>query len=55
MAEGWTEVVAPNKTGPDAEHEFESAQKEKALTHIKLIMIPDGGIKRVRAFGKRVA
>lgn len=54
-AEGWTEVVAPNKTGPDAEHEFESSQKEKALTHIKLIMIPDGGIKRVRAFGKRVA
>ncbi|KFH40501.1 Allantoicase-like protein [Hapsidospora chrysogenum ATCC 11550] len=54
-ADGWVEVVGPSKTGPDQEHEFESSAKDKALTHVKLIMIPDGGVKRFRAFGKRVA
>ncbi|KAL6860392.1 Allantoicase [Amphichorda felina] len=52
-AEGWVEVVAPSKTGPDQEHGFESSVKDKALTHIKLKIIPDGGVKRIRAFGKR--
>lgn len=52
-AEGWTALVEPSKTGPDAEHTFASAVKDKAFTHVKLIMIPDGGVKRIRAFSKR--
>ncbi|KAH7320141.1 hypothetical protein B0I35DRAFT_451045 [Stachybotrys elegans] len=52
-AEGWQEVVAPSKTGPDQEHDFPSSAASTPLTHVKLIMIPDGGIKRLRAFGKR--
>ncbi|KAK7208888.1 hypothetical protein V2G26_016066 [Clonostachys chloroleuca] len=52
---GWVELVAPSKTGPDQEHKFASSAKEAPFTHIKLIMIPDGGVKRIRAFGKRVA
>ena len=45
-SEQWVTVVADSKTGPDAEHEFESLDKENDYTHIKLTMIPDGGIKR---------
>lgn len=54
-AVAWREFVPPSKTGPDQEHEFASADKEKdrLVTHVKLIMIPDGGVKRLRAFGKR--
>ncbi|CAM1503973.1 Fc.00g015640.m01.CDS01 [Cosmosporella sp. VM-42] len=52
-AEGWKEVVSPSKTGPDAEHDFPSSAQDAVFTHVKLIMIPDGGVKRLRAFGKR--
>lgn len=52
-AEGWKELVAPSKCGPDQEHEFESAVKDTAVTHVKIIIIPDGGVKRLRVFGKR--
>lgn len=48
-------MVAPSKTGPDAEHELDSADKEAALKHVKLIMIPDEGVKRIRALGTGVA
>ncbi|KAK2597958.1 Allantoicase [Conoideocrella luteorostrata] len=51
----WKEVVPPTKMGPDREHDLESAAKDTAFTHVKLVMIPDGGVKRLRAFGKRVA
>ncbi|TQV91220.1 allantoicase [Cordyceps javanica] len=50
---GWKEVVPPTKTKADLEHEFVSADTNSVFTHIKLVMIPDGGIKRVRAFGRR--
>jgi len=47
----WTEIVAPSKTSADTEHRFpvDGAQ----ATHVRLTMIPDGGIKRLRVFGKR--
>ncbi|KAL7803175.1 hypothetical protein V8C43DRAFT_312510 [Trichoderma afarasin] len=54
-SEGWVEAVSPSKTGPDQEHKFVSAVGDVPLTHVKLTMIPDGGVKRFRAFGKRVA
>ncbi|KAI5466997.1 hypothetical protein BGZ63DRAFT_410089 [Mariannaea sp. PMI_226] len=53
-AQRWKEVVPPSKTGPDREHEFTSSAKDVVVTHVKLIMIPDGGVKRLRAFGRRV-
>jgi allantoicase len=52
-AEGWQEVVGPSKTGPDQEHDFACSAEQTVFTHVKLIMIPDGGVKRLRAFGKR--
>lgn len=54
-AEGWVELVAPSKTGPDQEHEFASAVQDKTFTHVKLTMIPDGGVKRLRVFAKRAS
>lgn len=50
---GWKEVVAPSKTSADKEHDFASSDKDSVFTHVKLIMIPDGGVKRIRAFGRR--
>ncbi|KAH6678918.1 hypothetical protein F5X68DRAFT_270158 [Plectosphaerella plurivora] len=47
-AEGWKEIVAPSKCGPDQEHEFESGLKDAVVTHVKIVIIPDGGVKRLR-------
>lgn len=52
---GWVELVAPSKTGPDQEHEFASAVTDTPFTHVKLTMIPDGGVKRLRVFARRAA
>lgn len=52
-AGGWREVVGPSKTGPDQEHEFVSAIQDQPFTHVKLTMIPDGGVKRIRVFAQR--
>ena len=51
--DGWTDLVEPRKCGPDKEHEFRSSVQDKTFTHVKLVMIPDGGVKRIRVFGKR--
>jgi allantoicase len=50
-------VLAPQKSGPDVEIEYKSELKEvegKRYTHAKLVIIPDGGVKRFRVFGRRV-
>ncbi|KJZ80287.1 Allantoicase [Hirsutella minnesotensis 3608] len=49
----WREVVAATKMGPDQEHQLPCAASDTAFTHVKLIMIPDGGVKRLRVYGKR--
>lgn len=54
-AEGWKSILEPSKCGPDKEHEFEAVQKDgtPATTHVKLVMIPDGGVKRFRVLARR--
>lgn len=52
-AAAWREIVAPSKCGPDQEHEFEVESKDEVVTHVKLVIIPDGGVKRLRVFAKR--
>ncbi|KAI6092763.1 hypothetical protein F4821DRAFT_266796 [Hypoxylon rubiginosum] len=54
-AEGWTEVLEPSKCGPDQEHTFACAIKDRSFTHVKLTIIPDGGVKRLRVLAKRPA
>ncbi|RYO79739.1 hypothetical protein DL762_008015 [Monosporascus cannonballus] len=52
-AEGWVEVLEPNKCGPDQEHSFPCSIKDRPFTHVKLSIIPDGGVKRLRVLAKR--
>ncbi|KAK4038710.1 hypothetical protein C8A01DRAFT_47731 [Parachaetomium inaequale] len=47
-AEGWVSMAEPIKCGPDVEHPAESLVRDRAFTHVKLIMVPDGGVKRLR-------
>ncbi|KAL1901476.1 Allantoicase [Sporothrix stenoceras] len=50
----WVDAVSPSKCGPDQEHEFTSELPAgQVATHVKLVMIPDGGVKRIRVFGTR--
>ena len=55
--DAWTQILAPQRTGPDAEHEYASDVLEEikgqTYGYVKLIIIPDGGVKRLRVFGKR--
>lgn len=51
--QGWETIVDKSKTGPDKEHDYEIVS-DKAYTHVKLIMIPDGGVKRLRCWGTLV-
>lgn len=52
----WTEVLPPQKSAPDVEitYETELANVQgQTYTHAKLVIIPDGGVKRFRVFGTR--
>ncbi|KAB2572079.1 putative allantoicase protein [Lasiodiplodia theobromae] len=55
----WVEILEPTAARPDEEHEFEAADLKdvavKQYTHVKLVIIPDGGVKRLRVFGRRRA
>ncbi|CAI6335072.1 unnamed protein product [Periconia digitata] len=53
----WVEILEPQKSGPDKEHDYKSELKAvqgKGYTHAKLVIIPDGGVKRFRVFGKKM-
>lgn len=54
--DAWIEVLSPSKLGPDHEHSFDKS----ALTdvgskygYVKMVIIPDGGVKRLRVFGSQ--
>lgn len=50
----WIEVVGEQTLGPDAEHEyFIAGDDKKAYSHVKMTILPDGGVKRLRVFGVR--
>jgi allantoicase len=59
--EGWYELVKGEKPcQADTEHVFEgddlqdlASPKGSVLTHVKMSIIPDGGVKRLRIFGRR--
>lgn len=53
----WAELLGFDRVGPDAVHEFAQAKLanvgEREYTHVKMTMVPDGGVKRLRIFGTR--
>lgn len=61
-AAGWVDLISGEQPcQADIEHVFEGAtlsgglalQDTKVWTHVKMTIIPDGGVKRIRVFGKR--
>lgn len=50
---GWQPIISQQKLSADAEHHFE---KELAIhqpySHVRLTILPDGGVSRLRLFGK---
>jgi allantoicase len=53
----WTSILAKSKTGPNVEHEYINLDNKKTdvFTHVKFTIIPDGGVKRLRVYGRRAA
>ncbi|KAF9696332.1 hypothetical protein EKO04_005594 [Ascochyta lentis] len=52
----WVEVLRPRKSAPDVESEYCGELQNvrgQTYTHAKLVIIPDGGVKRFRVFGTR--
>ena len=47
----WTEILDKSELGPSAHHFFESFDKQKVWTHLRLHIYPDGGIARLRVYG----
>jgi allantoicase len=53
----WVEILSPHRTAADTEHEYGPSVlrnvQNYAFTHAKLVIIPDGGVKRFRILGRR--
>lgn len=58
---GWVDLTSENVRGEkDVEREVavgkglrEEVVKGRRFTHVKLVIIPDGGVKRIRVFGRK--
>jgi len=50
--EAWTDLIERLKCKGHHEHEVDCLLPGRRFTHVKLIMNPDGGVKRLRVFGK---
>lgn len=53
---GWNDLIYPQKCEPDKEQDFSNELRNvtaRLYTHVKLVIIPDGGVKRFRVFGRR--
>ncbi len=48
---GWWSVVPPSPLGPHARHVF-AATPGPAATHVRLAIHPDGGVSRLRVWGR---
>ncbi|MFN3985439.1 MAG: allantoicase [Rhodocyclaceae bacterium] len=53
-AASWTEILPATALGPNSHHLLECASGE-AWTHLRVNMFPDGGIARLRVYGRPVA
>lgn len=50
QADGWTTLLPPTPMRPHARHSFDVPPT--TATHLRVVMLPDGGISRVRAHGQ---
>ena len=51
MHRQWEELLPVAPLGPSSRHLFTIPLTKRSYTHLKLLMIPDGGIARFRAYG----
>ena len=49
----WSTILAQQKLGADNEHEF-AIDNKNVFSHVRLNIFPDGGISRLRLWGKKV-
>ena len=49
----WVTLIEPTSVGPHGLFYFDLPQTDKVFTHAKIIIVPDGGIKRLRLYGVR--
>lgn len=50
----WEPIVKRTQVGPGKQHYFAAeAGARKVFTHVRVVMFPDGGIKRFRLIGRR--
>ncbi|KAI9276233.1 allantoicase [Sporodiniella umbellata] len=49
--EGWTRLVEPVSVGPHGLFYFDLPNTDQVFSHAKIILVPDGGIKRLRLYG----
>lgn len=50
----WEELLPQQKLSADAIHKFDKVTSPGPVTHIRVNIFPDGGISRLRVFGKLV-
>jgi allantoicase len=50
----WRELVPHTKLRADAQHRFRAVGRSGPVTHVRLSIYPDGGVARLRVFGRRV-
>ena len=54
IAIGWQTLLPAQKLSADNEHEFvKEINQLSGITHVRLNIFPDGGISRLRLFGKK--
>ncbi|NTV10860.1 MAG: allantoicase [Zoogloea sp.] len=51
----WPELLVPQKLSADAVHGFGSLAELGPVTHVRFNIFPDGGVSRLRLFGKVAA
>jgi len=49
----WRPVLPKTKLRPDTVHAFEDLPESDVCTHVRLNIFPDGGVARLRVFGRR--
>jgi allantoicase len=51
----WQPLLPEQKLHPDAEHDFDGDEiNPVTVSHVRLNIFPDGGISRLRLFGKQM-
>ncbi|GAA5969566.1 hypothetical protein JCM11641_008162 [Rhodosporidiobolus odoratus] len=48
----WTRILEKTKLGPHRQHFYQLAHPQTAWTHVRLNIYPDGGVKRLRLYGR---